>query len=428
MKKIILLYIFIHCALLNLYSQSGWFQLNSFTTDELSSVRFVNQMTGYVQNRLYNYNSSGTFWKTTNAGLNWVEKQMPFEGYFYVQFINGDTGFSEVDNSPYYLYFMKTTNSGNNWNIILEDSTGFGVVYFKNPTTGFLSRFQSICKSTNSGNNWFTIYNYTEMYFGGFMFPSNDTAYVTGWNHAPPYNDCLFKTTNGGSNWSNIYTYTWTGYVYPTNMFFASNNVGYLGRNLLNTSTIFKTTDGGYNWFTATDQISRGITCIFFNSVNIGYASANYGSILKTTDGGYNWVDQREGIGGPTLNYICFTDPNTGYAVGGNGLILKTTNAGEPIGIKPISSQIPREYSLSQNYPNPFNPITKIKYQIPKNSFVSLRIFDLLGNEVAILVNENKKAGYYEVNFDGTNYASGVYFYRIEAESFVNFKKMMLIK
>ena len=97
-------------------------------------------------------------------------------------------------------------------------------------------------------------------------------------------------------------------------------------------------------------------------------------------------------------------------------------------GVKHPLNEIPASYNLEQNYPNPFNPITKIKYQIPKNSFVSLRIFDLLGNEVAILVNENKKAGYYEVNFDGTNYASGVYFYRIEAESFVNFKKMMLIK
>ncbi len=88
----------------------------------------------------------------------------------------------------------------------------------------------------------------------------------------------------------------------------------------------------------------------------------------------------------------------------------------------------PRVYSIGQNYPNPFNPVTMINYQIPKNSFVSLKVYDILGNEVAILVNENKSAGNYEVRFDGTNLASGLYFYNIKAGDFKQTKKMLMLK
>jgi murein tripeptide amidase MpaA len=85
-------------------------------------------------------------------------------------------------------------------------------------------------------------------------------------------------------------------------------------------------------------------------------------------------------------------------------------------------------FALQQNYPNPFNPVTVIKYQLPNAEKVSIKVFDILGKEVATLVNENKQPGYYEVSFDATNFASGLYFYRIEAGSFVETKKMMLIK
>jgi hypothetical protein len=90
---------------------------------------------------------------------------------------------------------------------------------------------------------------------------------------------------------------------------------------------------------------------------------------------------------------------------------------------------IPQEFNLSQNYPNPFNPVTKINYDIPKNSIVKLVIYDILGREVMKLVNnELKQPGRYVVVFNGTNFASGVYFYRIEAGTFIESKKMVLVK
>ena len=92
------------------------------------------------------------------------------------------------------------------------------------------------------------------------------------------------------------------------------------------------------------------------------------------------------------------------------------------------SKEIPAQFTLEQNYPNPFNPNTTIKYQIPELSSVTLKVFDVLGNEVAILVNEEKQPRSYEVEFDGSGLASGLYFYKIQAGEFVETKKMILMK
>ncbi|MGH2574695.1 MAG: M14 family zinc carboxypeptidase [Ignavibacteria bacterium] len=100
------------------------------------------------------------------------------------------------------------------------------------------------------------------------------------------------------------------------------------------------------------------------------------------------------------------------------------------LGVTGISgnNQIPYRYALEQNYPNPFNPTTTINYQLPKQSFVSIKVFDMLGREAAVLVNSKMDAGYHDVTFDGTNFASGLYFYKIEAGEFIETKKMILVK
>jgi len=92
------------------------------------------------------------------------------------------------------------------------------------------------------------------------------------------------------------------------------------------------------------------------------------------------------------------------------------------------SLSIPKEYKLAQNYPNPFNPSTTIKYSIPSSEFITLKVFDVLGNEVETLVNEEKSAGSYEVNFNASNLASGIYFYTLQAGKFTETKKLILLK
>ncbi|MFZ5947503.1 MAG: T9SS type A sorting domain-containing protein [Stygiobacter sp.] len=89
---------------------------------------------------------------------------------------------------------------------------------------------------------------------------------------------------------------------------------------------------------------------------------------------------------------------------------------------------VPTETKLFQNYPNPFNPLTTIEYSIPKSSFVTLKVFDLLGSEVATLVNEEKSLGNYKINFNGSSLSSGIYFYRLNADNFSEAKKFILMK
>jgi len=87
-----------------------------------------------------------------------------------------------------------------------------------------------------------------------------------------------------------------------------------------------------------------------------------------------------------------------------------------------------REFSLSQNYPNPFNPVTRIDYSIKESGFVSLRVYDTIGNEVSTLVNENKPAGSYSVNFNAGSLPSGMYIYRLTSGKFTSSKKLTVIK
>jgi hypothetical protein len=99
----------------------------------------------------------------------------------------------------------------------------------------------------------------------------------------------------------------------------------------------------------------------------------------------------------------------------------------EPIIALEISNELPTQYEIN-NYPNPFNPTTTINYQLPESGFVTIKVFDILGREVALLVNENKSAGYYKVNFNGSKLTSGVYIYTIQVNGITQSKKMLLAK
>jgi hypothetical protein len=99
-----------------------------------------------------------------------------------------------------------------------------------------------------------------------------------------------------------------------------------------------------------------------------------------------------------------------------------------PIGIRPISTEVPDKYDLKQNYPNPFNPKTVIGFQVPRSGIVNLKLFDVQGREVTTFVNEELKPGQYQIEFDASNYSSGIYFYKMLSETYSETKKMVLIK
>ncbi|MBN1153646.1 T9SS type A sorting domain-containing protein [candidate division KSB1 bacterium] len=101
---------------------------------------------------------------------------------------------------------------------------------------------------------------------------------------------------------------------------------------------------------------------------------------------------------------------------------------GGPTAVESNIASVPGEFKVYDNYPNPFNPVTTIQYDIPKNSMVQLKVFDILGREVATLVNRKQAAGSYSINFDASNLANGIYIYKITADNYSSTKKMMLLK
>ncbi len=123
------------------------------------------------------------------------------------------------------------------------------------------------------------------------------------------------------------------------------------------------------------------------------------------------------------------SDTNNGNpAVGSNFILDNLQLTGGTTGIANNGASSPERFALNQNYPNPFNPTTTIEYQIPRRSHVLLEIYDILGNKIRTLVNEEESSGYYKINFNASNLPSGVYLYRIVAGNFNQTKKLILLK
>ena len=149
-------------------------------------------------------------------------------------------------------------------------------------------------------------------------------------------------------------------------------------------------------------------------------------TVRYNSDGSNPWVADINLYGGIGKG-LALGDDMSLYAVGMFYYSVIKYSQSTPTGVEQIS-EIPETFVLEQNYPNPFNPTTTISFSIPTSAFTSLKVYDILGNEVATLLNEEKPAGNYEVRFNASSLTSGTYFYRLSAGSFTEVKKMILIK
>jgi hypothetical protein len=167
---------------------------------------------------------------------------------------------------------------------------------------------------------------------------------------------------------------------------------------------------------------------LFFISSDTGWIIKN--NIKRTNNGGLNWTTQSAPA---TASKIFFVNSMTGWALG--SVLMKTTTGGVTF-VNRISNTVPDKFSLEQNYPNPFNAVTKIRFDVSghppylpsKGEVVTLKIFDIIGREIQTLVNEQLQPGTYEVMFDGSNLASGIYFYQLKSENFSETKKLIITK
>jgi hypothetical protein len=184
--------------------------------------------------------------------------------------------------------------------------------------------------------------------------------------------------------------------------------------------SIKQTTDGGYAVAGFTQSFGAGEKDMYIVKLDAsGNTCSNSTSPTSSsgTGGTLNSPTSTVTSPAPTI-----TSPSLSFSNGGTVTTLCV------IGIRPISTETPNQFSLSQNYPNPFNPRTVIRYSLIVTGEVGLRIFDVLGNEASVLVNERQLPGTYEESWDASNYPSGVYYYKLTAGDYTETKKMVLIK
>jgi len=152
------------------------------------------------------------------------------------------------------------------------------------------------------------------------------------------------------------------------------------------------------------------------------------GNIYRSTDSGSSWTLELPGSGNQwfVLDFVTMGSSAVGYAASFAGAVAQYS--GTVTSVQQTSDWVPTVFHLDQNYPNPFNPSTTIKYELPQSSVVRLSVYDMLGREVSVLVNESKDAGVHEVRFDGSGLASGFYLYRLQAGNYVGTKKLLLLR
>jgi photosystem II stability/assembly factor-like uncharacterized protein len=418
-----------------------WSMISNST---LSTISFPSSNTGYAGS-----SNNPSFLKTTDGGYSWKTKFLWFPTtsrgwttYYIAQFFfpNENTGYSTHRNGM----IAKTTDGGNSWNLIYDDGTSthhFNSIYFIDDKTGWaVARWAGSSPNYNYGivkiTNGNTVTPQDTAKAGElkgihFSDASNGVAVGLGGN--------IVYTTNGGT--------TWTKATSPVTVnlndvkFVNSSVVVAVGDTTTTSGTIILSLDGGKTWTQPSTQVPKyGLNAIAIKQPTEAYISGYYkptttirGTVLKLSLSGItvSMTDMTD----TTLfenNLTAITADPSGqiWAVSvSNSLILSTKKTTK---VNPFIETI-EKYNLSQNYPNPFNPSTNIEWNMKNSGPVEIRVYDLLGKEVKTLVNELFQPGNHIISWDGRNrydnlVSSGIYYYRIKVNDFIDVKKMMYLR
>lgn len=414
----------------SVYGQQGW-------NDVTPSNTYPGLLGVYAldSDNVWIVGQEGTILNTTNRGTTWSEINCP-ENYPLrnVHFINADTGWVGGDDDSD-TEVMRTTDRGLTWEIQNLDNTDWGNYDIKfieggvgEPPRGFVTAGRALVwKTDDYGENWESTLGYGGCGASNFqsicLINKNE-----GWFVGEPaltMEVTIVHTTDGGETYE-IQTNPMDPDVKLNGVCFADNQhgvaVGLAG-------TILYTADGGQNWEERTFNSTRWWSVSLTQSGK-AWAVGQNGSIIHSTDWGYTWTAQESGVT-CELWEIFFVNDDEGWIAGGGigqpGVILHTSTGGVITAVDD-AKEVVSDFELHQNYPNPFNPTTTIVYQIPEKNFVTLKIFDVLGNEITTLINEEKEAGSYESILNAEGLVSGVYYYQLESGSYIETRKMILIK
>lgn len=286
----------------------------------------------------------------------------------------------------------------------------------------------AILKTTDGGKNWVSMNNSA---FGGvsgdgwrridFINPNTGFFYPSGNS-----NYSVFKTSDGGSSWEEI---AFTKFTMILKFYDENYGLIFGPTSPDSVKEMYRTINGGNTWeSTPMANTSWGEDIEFVPGHPEKVWFADYDNLYFSGDSGKSWsvIDVAdEKLGGRD---IVFTDENVGWLACDMGKVYRTINGGLGVSSVQNSASVPEALQLMQNYPNPFNPETTIKYQLPVSDFVTLKIYDVLGKEVASLAEGFKQSGEHTISFDASKLSSGIYYYSLISGSTRLTKKMLLLK
>ncbi len=441
-----------------------WTKLPFTPSTRTYSVCFLNEQTGYVgvegPSGLHKTTDGGQTWTALNTGTG-VSTSIIYD----IDFQDNNTGYAAYASGQ----IAKTTDGGAAWSAL---SAGFGNaacydIFIVNPTVIYaLGPGGRISKSMDGGSTFAQLPSLGTATLYSMHFFSQDTGFIVGSSGK------IWKTVDGGSFTEITSPVTSTIYVVR----FANRLLGWFGAS---NGDVYQTTDGGTTWTRLALKLgfSQSIRDIRGTESALWVVGTD-GMIIKLSDpiipvelsafsakmnGSFvelNWTTASEtNNAGFEVQKLINAEWNAVGFVPGRGTIAEKTDYSfsdrdaspgtnryrlkqidldggykysDIVSVK--NELLPDKFSLEQNYPNPFNPVTKIIYSVPAtakaddHSPVQLKIFDLLGSEVAVLVNEEKNPGFYEIEFNAEKLPSGVYLYHLSAGGFSAAKKLILIK
>ncbi|HEY5534781.1 MAG TPA: T9SS type A sorting domain-containing protein [Ignavibacteria bacterium] len=356
----------------------------------------------------------------------------------------------------------KSTDGGDNWTAVFSGGTANILYLACDSLNNIYGAYVSggLVKSTNGGANWITI--------PSSVFNNKSVQSVAcgknGYVYVGATNGGIFRSTDYGVTFPDTALTTLSVVSLTVDRY--NSNIIYCGASstLLTNTGFYRSTDAGYTFSTSLNPYNIWAILEKMNGNLYTVTTTTGYPVSKSTNGGLNWTNVSslpgamrgacldlsenicasgnggvykstdDGLSFVNFNFTISSNQSLCYQnkilVGANG----TSNGGVWIymdsTISNITStgEIPDKYSLFQNFPNPFNPKTVISFQLPVDGLITLKVYDMLGREVSTLVNEVKKAGYYTVDFNASQFSSGVYFYRLVTDGLSVTKKMILMK
>ncbi len=386
---------------------------------------------GYNRVYVWSLDASGpNFWATgyqhyvylsTNNGDSWIPRindLYPAFRYPEITSSGGNTYVTFINNNLTRTGVYKTTNDGLNWQEIVNLSNRDIIsIAAATDTMIFLGFYYK--------NGEYGIYRLSSLYYPWGLYNEGvwDIA-IKDTNVFAATTNGIYRSTNGGFNWVNTGISGSKLAVYGESVYSVATDYS-SGRG------IYRTTDNGASWYSIglNDKPIMGLA-VYENKVIAGVYGEGF---YITTDDGTNWYPRNEGLDSIPDNISDIVIKNGVVFSSFDAASIWKRNLSDITEIKENPVEIPTIFSLSQNYPNPFNPTTTIKYSVPKiinnqSSIVNLKIYDILGREIATLVNEEKTPGMYEVEFNAKSLSSGIYFYKLAVGSFTATKKLILLK